>query len=193
MFLSDSQWLRDYYARIIEEYKFSMERKDRITDWSIGIFFASLVAYVELLREQAPSIWRIYLIVGVLCFVDRLFFNSCLAYAYLKKWRYLLDLIEKYWKQDSVTLEFMKKEIERYHYTPRTTETRTYFIKSQLEAGFLLLFLFSFFLLSFEICFRIQDLNELIIPLLILIGYFAYETIVFIKHKALGMPRMMKE
>lgn len=188
LFLSGSEWLKEYYSRIIEEYRFSMERKDRVTDWAIGILFVALVAYAELLREQSPSIWRIYLTIGLLCFIVRLFFNSCLAYAYLKKWRYLLDLIEKYWRQDSVTLEFVEKEIEGYHHTPRTTETRTYFIKSQLKAGFLLLFLSPFFLLSFEIFFKLQGLNELVIPLLILIAYYTYETVMFIEHKALNMP-----
>lgn len=169
-----------------------MERKDRVTDWSIGIFFISLLAYVELLREAVPSIWRIGLIVGFLCFLVRLFLNSCLAYAYLAKWRYLLDLIEEYWRTESLSLDSVKEEIEKYHYTPRTTERRIDLIKSQLLAGFLLLFLFAFFVLSFEIYSNPQDPNA-IIPISFLIGYYAYESVMFIRYKALGRPGQGKQ
>lgn len=182
-----SKWLKEYYARVIEEHKFSMERKDRVTDWAIGIFFVALVAYVELLRYQLPSIWRIYLLVGLLCFMMRLFSSSCLAYAYLKKWRYLLNLIEKHWKANTVSLDFVENEIEKYDYTQRTTEKKTYFISHQLVGGFFLLFLFPFFLLLFEIYSNPQDLN-IVVPVLFLIAYYVYESFIFSKHKALNMP-----
>jgi len=185
--MSDSDWLRDYYSRIMQEYKFSMERKDRVTDWAIGIFFVALVAYVELLRYQLPSLWRVSLIVILLCFIVRLFANSCLAYAYLKKWRYLLDLIEKYWMTNMVSLDFIKNEIEKYHYTPRTREKRMYFIKSQLSAGFILLFFFPICLLLVEIYFNPQDLN-IVIPISFLIAYCIYESVIFVLYKSLNMP-----
>lgn len=182
------EWLRHYYSRITEEYKFSMERKDRVTDWSIGVFFIALVAYAELLRGQVPSIWRIYLIVGLLFFIIRLFYSSCLAYAYLKKWKYLLDLIEKHWMNATPSLDFVKGEIEKLHYTPRTTEKRIYFIKNQLLAGFVLLFLLPFFLLLSEIYTNPQGLN-VAIPISFLVLYFVYESVMFSKHEALNTPR----
>lgn|GEM_PF-1320660 len=191
--MSNSKWLKEYHSRIIEEYKFSMERKDRVTDWAIGIFFIALVAYAELLRESTPPIWRIYLIVGLLCFNVRLFFNSCLAYAYLKKWRYLLDMIEKHWMNNKPSLDVVKDKIKKLHYTPRTTEKRRHFVKSQLLAGFLLLFLFPLFLISFEIYFKLQNLNELIVPISFLFGYFVYELVMFITHKPLTMPKARKK
>jgi len=184
--MSSSKWLNEYYSRIIEEYKFSMERKDRVTDWAIGIFFVSLVAYAELLREQVPPIWRIYLIVGLLCFIMRLFINSCLAYSYLKKWRYLLDFIEKYWMNNE-TLESVTSAIDEYHYTPRTTEKRIYFVKHQLVGGFVLLFLFPFALLLFEIYPNPLDWN-IAIPVSFLVVYFVYESVIFIRSKELSMP-----
>lgn len=180
------KWLEDYYSRIIEEYKFSMGRKDRVLDWSIGIFFVALVAYVELLRNQLPSIWRISLIVGLLCFIMRLFVNSCLAYAYLKKWRYLLDLIEKYWMNNE-TLESVTNAIDKYHYTPRTTEKRIYFVKHQLVGGFGLLFLFPLALLLFEIHSNPLDWN-IAVPVSFLVVYYAYESIIFARNKERSMP-----
>jgi hypothetical protein len=190
--MPNSKWLNEYYSRITEEYKFSMERKDRVTDWAIGVFFIALVAYVQLLREQVPSVWRIYLIVGLLFFVIRLFCNSCLAYAYLKKWKYLLDLIEKHRMNGTPSLDFVKKEIEKFHYTPRTTEKRIYFIKNQLLAGFLLLFLFPLFLLLYEISSTPQDSN-VAIPVLLLVLYLVYESVMFSKHEALNMPKDTSE
>jgi len=171
----------------MNEYKFSMERKDRVLDWSIGIFFIALVAYVELLRYQLSSIWRICLIVGLLCFMIRLFSSSCYAYAYLKKWRYLLDSIEKHWALEEESLDLVKKEIERYHYTPRTTERRIYFVKHQLVGGFLLLFLFPLALLTWEIYSNLQD-PRIIVPLLFLGAYCVYESIIFARNKQLSMP-----
>ena len=185
--MSNSRWLNEYYSRIVEEYKFSMERKDRVTDWAIGVFFIGLVAYVELLREQVPAIWRVYLVVGLLSFIMRMFCNSCLAYAYLKKWRYLLDLIEKHWMNKSQPLDFVKEEIEKFHHAPRTTEKRTYFVKNQLLAGFLLLFLFSFFLLFFEVYSNPLD-SSFVIPISFLVAYYIYESVMFLRHKALSTP-----
>ena len=181
-------WLKEYHSRIIQEYNFSMERKDRVTDWAIGIFFVTLVAYAQLLREQVPSLWRISLLVGLLCFVVRLFSNSCLAFAYLKKWRYLIDLIEEHWMKNVPTLDKVQKAIQRFHYTPRTTEKRIFFIKSQLITGFLLLFIFPFFLLSLELYSNPQDLNVLA-PISFLVLYYVYESIIFWKSKALNMPK----
>lgn len=171
----------------MEEYKFSMERKDRVLDWSIGIFFVALVAYVELLRYQLPSLWRIYLLVGLLCFMVRLFSGSCLAYAYLRKWRYLLDQIEKHWMTNEVPLESVENDIKRYHYSPRTTERRMYFVKHQLVGGFGLLFIFPFFLLVFEILSNPPDLN-IVVPISVLVAYYIYEYVILVTNKELSMP-----
>ena len=164
-----------------------MERKDRVTDWAIGIFFVSLVAYAELLTEQVPSIWRVCLIVGLLCFIKRLFISSCLAYGYLEKWRHLLDLIEKHWMSNTISLDSVKNEIEKYHYTPRTTRKRVHFVKSQLLAGFILLFLFSFLLLLFELYSNPPEMYA-IIPISFLIVYYVYECFMFSEHEPLSMP-----
>jgi len=181
--------LKEYYSRIIEEYKFSMERKDRVTDWAIGIFFVSLVAYAELLREQVPPIWRVFLIVGLLCFIMRLFISSCLAYGYLEKWRHLLDFIEEHWMTDTVSLDSVHNEIKRYHYTPRTTKKRGYFVKSQLLAGFGLLFLFSFSLLLFELYSNPPEMYT-IIPIAFLVAYYVYEFFMFSEYEPLSMPAL---
>ena len=167
-----------------------MERKDRVTDWTIGVFFISLVAYSELLGSKTPSIWRVYLLIILLCFVIRLFFNSCLAYAYLKKWRYLLDLIEKYWMSGEVTLEFVKKEIESLHHIPRATEKRTYFVNAQLKAGFFLLFLFPLILLSYEVYLDPQV--QVVLPFSILVGYFIYEVTIFLAYDRIQIRKDSK-
>lgn len=164
-----------------------MERKDRVTDWAIGIFFVALVAYVELLREQIPSIWRVCLVVGLLCFIMRLFISSCLAYGYLEKWRHLLDFIEKHWTSNTISLDSVKNEIEKYHYTPRTTKKRVHFAKSQLVAGFGLLFLFPFFLLLFELYSNPQEMYT-ILPISFLVAYYVYEFFTFSEYEPLSMP-----
>jgi len=176
----DTSWLKDYHSRITEEYKFSMERKDRVTDWAIGIFFVTLVAYAELLREGVPSLWRIALVVGLLAFIMRLFANSCLAYAYLKKWRYLLDSIEKYWMKHEPFFNTLLTDINDLHYSGGTTEKASYFVKSQLRAGFLLLFIFPIFILVFELGSNPFEVYN-ILPIISLIAYFFYESILLLK------------
>jgi hypothetical protein len=182
--LAGAEWLKEYYARVTEEYKFSMERKDRVTDWAIGIFFVALVAYSELLRENVPSIWRVYLVVGLLAFIIRLFSSSCLAYAYLKKWRYILDSIEKHWMMNTPPYEALKDQIDKLHHTPRTTEKRSYFVRKQLVSGFFLLLAFPFALLLFELFSHTQGLS-IAAPLVFLVGYCIYESVLFTKTGAL--------
>jgi hypothetical protein len=159
-----------------------MERKDRVTDWSITIFFIAVVAYAELLRESVPTIWRVGLLVGLLCFIVRLFFNSCLAYAYLKKWRFLLDNIERHWSEQFPTLDTIREYVKRYHYSVKTTETRLYFVKSQLTAGFFLLFLFPSILLIYELSFYEQNIS-VSIPLIWLLIYLFSECYKFASGK----------
>ena len=117
----------------------------------------------------------------------RLFFASCLAYAYLKKWRYLLDTIEKYWMSKEPSLDFIKREITELHHTPKTTESRTYFVKSQLKAGYFLLFLFPSLLLAFETYLYHQILA--LFPLLFLVCYLTYEIALYSKYKNIDLRK----
>lgn len=165
-----------------------MERKDRLFDWSIGILFVAIVAYAELLSNGKPSIWRVYLLVGLSCFIMRMFTNSCLAYAFLKKWRYLLDFIEKHWMDGETSIGDVKKEIKKYHYESKTTEKRSYFIKHQLIGGFVLLFVVPFVLIFFEYKTNMpQDLAGFF-PLLILICYYVYEILIMCSNRHRSMP-----
>ncbi len=85
-------------------------------------------------------------------------------------------------------LDNVQDAIQKFHYTPRTTEKRIFFIKSQLITGFLLLFVFPFFLLLLELYSNPQDLNVLA-PISFLVAYYVYESIMFWKNKSLNMPK----
>jgi len=151
-----------------------MERKDKVFDWSIGILFVAIVAYADLLSNTAPSIWRISLLVGLSCFIMRMFGNSCLAYGYLRKWRHLLDNIEGYWKWGKPSLADLNKEIGIYHHTKKMTKKSSYFVKSQLKVGFFLLFIVPFVLIAFEFITYTQDWKSWFLVVL-LAGYYVYE------------------
>ena len=174
--MSKPNWLQDYHSRLVEEYKISMERKDKVLDWSIGILFVAIVAYADLLTNSAPSIWRIGLLVGLSCFIMRMFGNSCLAYGYLRKWRYLLDNIEGFWKWGKPSLNDLYKEIGVYHHTKKMTEKCSYFVKSQLKVGFFLLFIVPVVLIAFEFITYTQDWKSWFLVVL-LTGYYIYEGI----------------
>lgn len=131
-------WLSSYYSRITEEYKISMERKDRALDWSITVFFIAFIAYAELLSNN-NSIWRIYLLFILELFILRFFVGSIIAYTYLKKWRYIIQQIDSYYFKKKPTIEEINAIIETYDHKGTTTEKARYFIKRQLTVGFGLL------------------------------------------------------
>jgi hypothetical protein len=180
--LSESGWLKEYYTRISEECRFSMNRKDTLTYWAITAVFVMLAAYVELLRFELPSIWRIGLLVGTICLIARFFMHSCLAYSYLRKWRFLLEQIENHWMTGKPLLEEIQENVKKYHHTPRTTVARGYLVKAQLRAGFLLVFLLPSLLISFEILSFPQSCYAFVL-LGTLFMYLAYESWQFISYE----------
>jgi hypothetical protein len=178
----ESEWLKEYYARISEEHRFSLNRKDTLTYWAITAVFVMLAAYVELLRFELPTLWRISLLVGTICLLVRFFMHSCLAYAYLRKWRYLLEQIEKHWMTGKPSLVDIQGDIKKYHHTPRTTVTRGYLVMAQLKAGFLLVFLLPISLIIFEVFYFPQSRFTLV-SLALLITYIIYECWQFVSYE----------
>jgi len=166
-------WLDSYYSRITEEYKLSMERKDRVTDWSITIFFIAIIAYAQLLTSN-NSLWRICLLFGLELFILRFFINSMIAYSYLKKWRYILKQIDLYHFKKDIDFEKIKKIVEIYDHTHTTTENARYFIIRQLINGFGLLLSIPILLMIFEFIIN-PPAKEVILPLIGSILYAGYE------------------
>ncbi len=128
-------WLSSYYSRITQEYQISMERKDRALDWSITTFFIAFIAYAELL-SSTNSIWRIYLLLILELFLLRFFVGSIIAYAYLKKWKYILQQIDLYYFKKESTIEEIKTIIETYDHKGATTKKARYFIKKSVGCWF---------------------------------------------------------
>jgi len=180
--MSNSKWLKEYYSRISEEYRFSLNRKDTLTYWALTAVFVMLAAYVELLRFKESSLWRISLLAATVCLLVRFFIHSCLAYAYLKKWRFLLEQIEKHWMTGKPSLNNIRQNINKYHHTPRTTVTRWYLIKAQLKAGFFLVFLIPSLLILFEILCSPQSFYTFV-PLGAILVYLTYESWQFISYE----------
>ena len=145
---NQDDWLSSYYSRITEEYKISMERKDRALDWSITIFFIAFMAYAELLTSK-NFIWRIYLLLILELFLFRFFIGSIIAYSYLKKWRYIIQQIDSYHFKNVIDLEEIKTIIDTYDHKHTTTENARYFIKSSSQ----------FPELRFRYCYRGQKIK----------------------------------
>ena len=142
-------WLSSYYSRITEEYKISMERKDRALNWSITVFFIAFMAYAELLTNN-NSIWRIYLLFILELFILRFFIGSIIAYTYLKKWRYIIQKIDSYKFKKEPKIDEINTIIDTYDHKDTTTEKARYFIKNQLKVGFGLLFAIPIVLITYE-------------------------------------------
>jgi len=166
-------WLSSYYSRITEEYKISMERKDRTLDWSITIFFIAFIAYAELLTSE-NFIGRIYLLLILELFLFRFFIGSMIAYSYLKKWRYIIQQIDSYHFKNVIDLEKIKTIIDTYDHKHTTTEHARYFIKRQLIVGFGLLLSLPILLIIFELM-KNPPGNEVIFPLIASVLFIGYE------------------
>mgnify|MGYP005640476231 CR=1 FL=1 len=180
--MSNSEWLKEYYSRISQEYRFSLNRKDTLTYWALTAMFVMIAAYVELLRVKEFSFWRMSLLAGAICLSLRFFVHSCIAYAYLKKWRFLLEQIEKHWMTGKPSLSEIQNNINKYHHTPRTTVTRWYLVRSQLKAGFLLVFLIPSLLIMFEII-NFPQTPYKFIPFVAILIYLIYECLQFVSYE----------
>ncbi len=183
--MGTEEWLGRYYRRITEEYKISMERKDRALDWSITVFFLAIMAYSELLSSGTAA-WRIYLFLIVELFLLRFFIGSILAYAYLNKWRHIIQQIDLHHFNNSVSIEDIQSTIDTYDHNHNTTKPSWYFIKNQLRVGFGLLFLFPGLIIVYEVS-KVNASFEILIPILVTILIIVWEISTLpIKTKMLG-------
>jgi hypothetical protein len=81
------EWLHSYHHRVQDECKISLERRDRVTNWSYTILAAVIAAYVGFFADGTwvLPIGRFALVAGVLFVLIRFFFTSMIAYGFFLK------------------------------------------------------------------------------------------------------------
>lgn len=186
-----NEWLETYHSRLQSEYEFSSNKKDTLTNWSLTILLAMLGFYfgdfVGIANLESAS--RLALVIGTLIIVIQFFVNSMLSYGFLKKWRYLKELIEKHWMDGKPTLEDIKKKIALYDHGRRTKASWREMIWAQLRAGFLLILGAPILLAAVEV-FRAQNLTAYhYLSFVVLAVYMIWQIVIFLDYDQFRKPK----
>ena len=187
---ANEDWLPSYYQRLVSEYQFSLGRRDSITNWALTLFLAIIAAYVAIVTSQThvSSSWRIGLLLVALGLSTRFFFQSTIAYSFLRRWRYLENQIESHWATGKPSLQGLLIDFEVYDHGRRTTVTKFAMLWSQLRAGFLLIFLALSGVLSVEIS-HLPHLTPLLIVMFLGFSlYVVWEIVIFVSYDQLKKP-----
>lgn len=138
---NNSNWINQYYTRIQNDCTLSIERRDRVTNWSYAILAAVIAAYVGFFADGTfvTSLGRFGLVAGVLFVLIRFFFTSMIAYGYFLRARYFRTRIEKHWMNNEPTLDKIKQDIEKYDHGKSMPPTERNRLMGQVKSGFLLI------------------------------------------------------
>jgi hypothetical protein len=137
----EPEWLTNYYQRIQSDATLAFGRRDNITNWSYTLLIAGIAAYVGLFGTGTFVIplGRFGLASGILLVLIRFFFQSMIAYGYFNRARYLRTKIEKYWMDNTPTLDQIKQEIKNYDHGKAIPSTHRELFKGQVRSGFVLI------------------------------------------------------
>jgi len=138
---NNSNWINQYYYRIQNDCTLSIERRDRVTNWSYVILAAVIGAYVGFFADGTfvTSLGRFGLVAGVLFVLIRFFFTSMIAYGYFLRARYFRTRIEQYWMNDEPTLDEIKQDIEKYDHGKSMPPTGRNRFMGQVKSGYILI------------------------------------------------------
>jgi len=136
-----TDWLTNYYQRIQNDCIISFERRDRITNWSYAILAAVIAVYAGFFADGSfvTPLGRFGLVSGVLFILIRFFFQSMIAYGYFLRGRYLRTRIEKYWMNEKLSLDELKKDIETFDHGKKIPKTGRNRLIGQIRSGFFLI------------------------------------------------------
>jgi len=169
-----TDWLHSYHNRIQDECRFSLERRDRVTNWSYAILAASIAAYVGFFADGTwvLPLGRFALVAGVLFVLIRFFFTSMLAYGFFLKWRYLRNAIEQHWMNEKdPNLDKIKEYITKYdHGRTRPPVDRNRLV-GQIKSGFFLILIIPLIPIGIE--FYLDNSNIFYYIILLGVGIYA--------------------
>ena len=168
-----TDWLHTYHNRIQDECRFSLERRDRVTNWSYAILVASIVAYVGFFVDGTwvLPLGRFALVAGVLFVLIRFFFTSMLAYGFFLKWRYLRNAIEQHWMNNEPSLDKIKEYITEYDHGKSRPSVGRNRLVGQVKSGFFLILIIPLIPIGIE--FYLDNSNVFYYIILAGVGLYA--------------------
>jgi hypothetical protein len=170
-----TDWLANYYQRIVNDCTISFERRDRITNWSYAILAAVIGVYAGFFADGSfvTPLGRFALVSGVLFVLIRFFFQSMIAYGYFLRGRYLRTKIEEYWMNGKPSLDDIKKDIEILDHGKKNPKTGRNRLIGQVRSGFILILTIPVIPLAIELYLELNWHYFVIICFLIL--YLLFE------------------
>jgi hypothetical protein len=168
-----SDWLHDYHHRIQEECKISLEKRDRVTNWSYAILATVIATYVGFFADGTfvLPIGRFALVAGVLFVLIRFFFTSMIAYGFFLKWRYLRNAIEQHWMNNKPTINEIKQYITDYDHGRSKPIVDRNRLAGQIKSGFFLILIIPLIPIGIE--FYLNNSNPFYYVIMVGIGIYA--------------------
>jgi hypothetical protein len=180
-------WLTRYYERLVEEYQFSLTRRDNITNWALTLFLAVIATYAVILTSQVvvSGFWKIALLLASLGLLVRFLSQSMIAYSFLRKWRYIENRIESHWASGQPSLEDIEVDIRKYDHGRHTPVSKWAMLWSQLRAGFLLIFIVLFGILYVELIGIPSITADYLVLFVGFVAYLIWELVIFLTYDQL--------
>jgi len=135
------EWLKAYYAKIQSQHDNSFRKKDILTNWSLTILVALFGIYFGILSGQfqeqmLEQSLRFAVVTAFLIILGQFFSNSLISYAYLRKFRYIMKMIDSRWMNENPSFNVIKEQISVFDLKDKTVVGMREASWAQLRAGF---------------------------------------------------------
>ncbi len=186
------EWLKTYYQRIANDKNFDLERKDKFTNWALISLLGFLAIFFQYLNSETFNpIFCVGIVAISISIVFRFFAHSCICYASIQNYNYLIFEIEKAFIKNNLDLQRLIWELENYSGRKGCISEKMLrrSISRQLIAGFGLIFsiCFIFFIfvyissIIFIIHFAMYNQNILFSSYLIILTIITLLFIIYIR------------
>jgi uncharacterized membrane protein YciS (DUF1049 family) len=185
------EWLKEYYQRVSDEKSMELIRKDSFTNWALITLLGTIAIYGQFLLSSFPPFLVIGALVIITILMFRFYLRSCISYSNLRRLDAIKHTIELHWMQGDPTFDDVKEFIRIHDHECWSVVSQRKSLLTQLQAGFLVLFLPSLFALLYEIFKLHTNFFEPLwvlacyIALGFLVGYIVMELLFIRRYKPL--------
>lgn len=157
--MAENEWLREYYQKAAEDKNVDLQRKDSFTNWALVSVLGLLAVYGQF-PDQQPSFVLIAVTALAIALVTRFYVHSCISYANIRKLNTIIIDIEKHWMEGKPSIDEIKKLIRTHGQLRWSSVSRWKVARTQMKAGFLLLFIAPIAVLIYEMTRYVSGLGE---------------------------------
>lgn len=173
----EPEWVEEYYERINAEKTSNLIRKDGFTNWALITLLGFFAIYGQLFLISLPPFVNFAALAISLILIFKFYLRSCISYADIRRQNLLRRAIERHWMHGKPSLNRIKALIKIFDHECWAVDPLGRNLRSQLKAGFLVLFLGPIIVLGWEILNLHIQFFTLLIPLETLL--FSYAVLAF--------------